>query len=111
MVGIDSTLLSQILNSLIANAVEAMPEGGTLKIRSQTSAIRGHVGVSVSDTGVGMSSEQIEKAFVPFRTTKKNGLGVGLSRVRRVVERLGGSIRITSQPGKGTSVILDLPVA
>jgi two-component system, NtrC family, sensor histidine kinase HydH len=111
VVGLDSTLLSQILNSLIANAVEAMPEGGTLKIRSQPSSIRGHVGVSVSDTGVGMSPEQIEKAFVPFRTTKKKGLGVGLSLVRRVVERLGGSIRIASQPGKGTSVNLDLPIA
>ena len=97
--------LSQILNSLLANALEAMDKGGTLAITLESTDARG-VSVVVSDTGKGMTEEQRNLAFRPFFTTKQGGLGVGLVLVKRIMERCGGSVSLDSREGEGTSVRL-----
>jgi len=104
----EPNLLMQAFNSLIANAVEAMPRGGTLAITAECAEPPKIVSLGISDTGVGMSAEQLAKAFVPFHTTKKAGMGVGLPMARRVLERFGGSLRIDSAQGRGTSVRVEL---
>ncbi|MHC8367434.1 ATP-binding protein [Pseudomonas sp. ZT5P21] len=97
--------LSQILNSLLANALEAMGEGGTLTITLEPADARS-VRVVVSDTGKGMNDEQCSIAFRPFFTTKQGGLGVGLVLVKRLMERCGGAVSLESREGEGTSVLL-----
>ena len=97
--------LTQILNSLLANALEAMDKGGTLTISLEPSDDRG-VCVVLSDTGKGMNEEQRSLAFRPFFTTKQGGLGVGLVLVKRIMERYGGGVTLDSREGEGTSVRL-----
>ncbi|MBK5354755.1 HAMP domain-containing histidine kinase [Pseudomonas sp. TH41] len=97
--------LTQILNSLLANAVEAMDNGGTLTITLESTDAQG-VRVELKDTGKGMTEEQRSMAFRPFFTTKQGGLGVGLVLVKRIMERFGGSVTLGSREGDGTSVRL-----
>lgn len=97
--------LTQILNSLLSNAVEAMDSGGALTIQIEPRDAR-HVSVRVSDTGKGMSEEQRTMAFRPFFTTKQGGLGVGLVLVKRIMERFGGAVTLESREGEGTTVRL-----
>jgi signal transduction histidine kinase len=97
--------LTQILNSLLANAVEAMDRGGTLTITLEPADAKG-IGVVVSDTGKGMNEEQRSMAFRPFFTTKQGGLGVGLVLVKRIMERFGGAVKLDSREGEGTRVRL-----
>ncbi|WP_285436694.1 ATP-binding protein [Pseudomonas sp. fls2-241-R2A-110] len=97
--------LTQILNSLLANAVEAMDRGGTLTITLEPADAKG-IGVVVSDTGKGMNEEQRSMAFRPFFTTKQGGLGVGLVLVKRIMERFGGAVKLESREGEGTRVRL-----
>lgn len=97
--------LTQILNSLLANALEAMDKGGTLTISLEPVDNRS-VSVVLSDTGKGMSEEQRTMAFRPFFTTKQGGLGVGLVLVKRIMERYGGGVTLDSREGEGTSVRL-----
>lgn len=97
--------LTQILNSLLANALEAMDKGGTLIITLEPTDSHG-LGVVVSDTGKGMNEEQRSMAFRPFFTTKQGGLGVGLVLVKRIMERFGGAVTLDSREGEGTSVRL-----
>jgi signal transduction histidine kinase len=97
--------LTQILNSLLANAVEAMDRGGTLTITLEPTDTRG-ICVVVSDTGKGMNEEQRRMAFRPFFTTKQGGLGVGLVLVKRIMERFGGAVTLGSREGEGTNVRL-----
>ncbi len=106
----DAALLSQMFNSLIANALEAMPDGGSLSIKTKLDSAVGCVDVTVRDTGVGIARGELDKIFLPFHTTKKKGLGVGLPLVKRTIERLGGAIEVTSAPGAGTAVRLRIPV-
>jgi signal transduction histidine kinase len=97
--------LTQILNSLLANALEAMDKGGTLTVSLEPSEDRG-VCVVLSDTGKGMNEEQRTMAFRPFFTTKSGGLGVGLVLVKRIMERFGGGVTLDSREGEGTTVRL-----
>ncbi|MDQ0123060.1 two-component system sensor histidine kinase HydH [Pseudomonas lini] len=103
-------LLTQILNSLFANALEAMPKGGVLSIDIE-SPQPGRVCMTLSDTGKGMSQQQQQMVFKPFFTTKQGGLGVGLALVKRIMERFDGSVVLTSQEQEGTRVILNFKVA
>jgi two-component system, NtrC family, sensor histidine kinase HydH len=105
----DEALLGQVLNSVVANAVEAMPRAGQLRIQAEARDRR--VTLAITDTGVGIPAAQLAKVFTPFHTTKAHGLGVGLSLARRIIRRFGGDITIRSQVGHGTTVTLHLLTA
>lgn len=104
----DPDLLQQVLLNLCLNAIQAMPEGGEIKVavRAETG---GAVLVGVQDNGHGMTPEQLDRAFVPFVTTKATGLGLGLPLARRILERHGATIELRSRPGQGTVALLRLP--
>lgn len=103
-------LLTQILNSLFANALEAMPKGGVLMIDIESTQ-PGQLSMTLSDTGKGMSPQQQQMVFKPFFTTKQGGLGVGLALVKRIMERFDGSVELTSREQEGTRVRLNFKVA
>jgi len=103
-------LLTQILNSLFANALEAMPKGGVLSVDFE-SPQPDRVRMTLSDTGKGMSAQQQLLVFKPFFTTKQGGLGVGLALVKRIMERFQGSVVLTSREQEGTRVSLNFKVA
>ncbi len=103
--------LREVLTNLIFNAVDAMPYGGTITIRT---CIDGdHVTLEVSDTGTGMTKEARERCFEPFFTTKQDkqrGTGLGLAMVHGIIQRHEGRIDIITKPGKGTTFIIRLPI-
>ncbi len=103
----EAAMFGQLIGSLIANASEAMREGGEIVLGSRLDPAGGLI-VEVIDNGPGLSQENAEKVFKPFFTTKQKGLGLGLPLVRRVIERLGGAVDFESEPGKGTRVRLHL---
>jgi two-component system sensor histidine kinase HydH len=107
----DAGLLEQACHSLIANALEAMPDGGDLTISAQLTVDRRGIQLGIHDTGIGIAVDQLENVFKPFFTTKPKGLGVGLSLVKRIVERHHGSIEITSREGRGATVSLLIPLS
>lgn len=104
-------LLVQALNSVIANAIEAMPRGGSLRIRVAVDALERRLRLTVGDSGDGMTPEQMAMAFKAFHTTKRGGLGVGLVLVKRIMERFGGAIRLDSRERQGTDVCLVFRIA
>jgi signal transduction histidine kinase len=106
-VRLNDVILGQILNSVIANALEAMGEGGRLRLAAW--ADRQRVTLEVGDTGPGMSPDQITAALSPFVTSKPTGLGLGLPLARDTLERQGGRLEIESRPGSGTTMRLRLP--
>jgi len=108
----DENQLEQALLNLASNALDAMPAGGTLTVRTRPSPDRSRIEVEVSDTGHGMSKETLARAFEPFFTTKATGkgTGLGLSIVERIVEEHGGSIEARSEPGKGAAFTVRLPL-
>jgi len=99
----DFDQLQQIFTNLTLNAIQAMPDGGRLTIRS--SAVDGEVRVDVQDTGCGISKENMGRLFTPFFTTKEKGKGVGLGLavVHGIIERHKGRIKVQSEVGKGTT--------
>ena len=103
--------IEQALFALLINAVEAMPEGGTLTVRTHIHADRETVQIVVQDTGVGIAREDLSHLFEPFFTTKKDGkgTGLGLSVVFGIIDRHGGTIDVQSEVGKGTTIIVTLP--
>jgi signal transduction histidine kinase len=103
----DPDLLARALGNLVANALEAMPQGGALRVR--TAAIDGAVRVEVEDTGPGITEEQRTRLFVPYFTTKKGGTGLGLAIVQGIVSDHGGRVLVQSAPGAGTTFTLILP--
>ncbi|PMZ94937.1 MULTISPECIES: ATP-binding protein [unclassified Pseudomonas] len=103
-------LLGQIFSSLIANALESMEAGGELRVEVVRNDRR-NLSLRLSDTGKGMNEQQQRMAFRPFFTTKQGGVGVGLMLVKRIMERFGGSVRLSSREGAGTRVQLNFRVA
>ena len=102
--------LTQILNSLFSNALEAMPNGGELTAHVFALDER-QVCLVLSDTGKGMTRQQEQMVFKPFFTTKQGGLGVGLVLVKRIMERFGGSVSLSSRESEGTQVSLVFTIA
>ncbi len=111
----DKLLIEQVFYNLLSNAVDAMEPGGRIKLRTECPGMSGGemVDVEISDTGCGMTDEEIVKIFEPFFTTKDygKGTGLGLSIVKMVVEKHKGSINVVSQKGSGTSFTVSLPVS
>lgn len=105
----EPAILGQIFGSLIANAMEALQQGGEIVLHSHLDQKAHAVVVEFRDNGPGMSPDALGKAFKPFFTSKSKGLGLGLPLVRRVIERLGGSVVLSSAPGAGTTVRMTLP--
>ncbi len=107
----DETQLGQVFLNLMINAVQAMPEGGTLRISGTKGIAEGRstVDVSVTDTGVGITKTDLSKVFEPFFSTKPGGNGLGLAIAYRIVEDHHGTIRVTSQEGVGTTFALSFP--
>ncbi|MCI0628458.1 MAG: ATP-binding protein [Acidobacteria bacterium] len=104
----DPDLLHRALQNLVLNAIDAMPAGGTLTIRTQ--ARDGSVRMEVSDTGGGLTREECERLFTPYYTTKQHGTGLGLAIVQSVVSDHQGRISVESEPGRGTTFRIELPV-
>jgi len=107
----DEVPFRQMLISLAANALEAMPEGGELMVQTRRVKKKGQAEIRIIDTGVGISESQMKQIFKPYFTTKQNGIGVGLALAKRIMERHRGEIHLMSKPGKGTTVLLRLPAA
>lgn len=102
--------LREALTNLIINAVDAMPDGGTITLNAHSQALT-HVVIEVSDTGVGMTEEVRQHCLEPFYSTKgQRGTGMGLSMVYGIIGRHEGEMDIRSAPGKGTTFILRLPI-
>jgi signal transduction histidine kinase len=108
-VRIDRDLVKQALLNIVVNAMQAMPEGGELRFES--SVTEDTAEIRVSDTGPGIPPELREKIFRLYYTTKKDGSGIGLAMTFRIVQLHDGTIDFTSEPGKGTTFLVRLPIA
>jgi two-component system, NtrC family, nitrogen regulation sensor histidine kinase NtrY len=105
----DAELLHRAISNLVLNAVEAMPQGGKLTLRTQQEA--GKVHIEVADTGPGMTAEDRERIFTPYYTCKAQGTGLGLAIVQSVVSDHGGRVWVDGEPGQGTRFVIELPDA
>ena len=103
----DPDLLHRAFQNLVLNALDAMPAGGTLTLR--TSEKDGNVRIEVADTGKGLTPEECSRLFTPYYTTKSQGTGLGLAIVQSVVSDHHGTISVTSDEGRGTTFRIDLP--
>jgi signal transduction histidine kinase len=111
-VAADPDLMKHALINVIKNAVDAMPEGGTITIATRvvSAAWRVWAVLSVADTGPGVDVATIEQLFQPFYTTKSKGTGLGLPIARRIVESHGGEISVENVPPHGARFSLFVPV-
>ncbi len=107
-VEVDRAQLFQVLENLVRNAAQAMPDGGTVHVI--TRRVPGRCRISVSDTGPGIPEDLQESVFEPLVTTKSAGTGLGLALCRRIVEAHGGRIWVESAPGGGAAFLLELPL-
>ena len=116
----DPDQIKQVFWNVVLNAIEAMPQGGQLaietrKLKTVNRFVNQRPGSSIvevrfTDTGVGITPEEMERIFYPFFTTKQKGSGLGLSIVHRIIEEHGGRILVESKPGQGTAMVFQLPV-
>jgi two-component system, NtrC family, nitrogen regulation sensor histidine kinase NtrY len=105
----DSDLLHRAFSNLVLNAMDAMASaGGTLTLRTRSSD--DHVIVEVGDTGSGLTPEECERIFTPYYTSKQHGTGLGLAIVQSVVSDHGGRISVRSEPSKGATFVIELPI-
>jgi len=102
----DGSQLSQVFVNLILNAVDAMPEGGTLTIRSW--ADNGAIMIRFEDTGIGIKRENMSRIFDPFFTTKEKGTGLGLAVSYSIIKKLNGDLTVESEPFRGTKFTVSL---
>jgi two-component system, cell cycle sensor histidine kinase and response regulator CckA len=115
----DASQISQVVMNLAINARDAMPNGGVLRFVVEVctaSEVHGdarRVRLTVSDTGIGMDAATVQHVFEPFFTTKPEGIGTGLGlfTVQGIITQSGGTVRVQSQPGRGSSFEVSLPLA
>jgi len=103
----DAELLHRVLSNLVLNAMDAMPNGGALTLRTRNDA--SNAVIEVGDTGTGLTREECERIFTPYYTSKQHGTGLGLAIVQSVVSDHGGRISVLSEPGRGTTFVIELP--
>ena len=116
----DRDLLRQVFPNLINNAIQAMPNGGELKLITKKSSLSNraiengseatqYISVTITDNGVGMSADNLDKIFNPFFTTKDKGTGLGLAISHNIIKAHQGTIDAMSEEGKGTSFTVKIP--
>ena len=104
----DTELLHQAISNLVANALDAMPQGGVLTLRTRRDS--GNAMIEVADNGSGLTGPECEQIFTPYYTSKKHGTGLGLAIVQSIVSDHGGRIQVHSKPGNGTTFVIALPI-
>ncbi len=104
---VDADQLRRALGNLVLNAMDAMPDAGTLRVATERN--QENVRISVSDSGQGLTEEECARLFTPYYTTKQHGTGLGLAIVQSVVSDHHGKISVESEPGRGTTFVIDLP--
>jgi two-component system nitrogen regulation sensor histidine kinase NtrY len=109
MVPADTELLHRAISNLVLNAMDAMPQGGTLSLRTRHESSRAII--EVADTGPGMTAEERERIFTPYYSNKAQGTGLGLAIVQSVVSDHKGRVRVQGEPGEGTTFVIELPEA
>jgi signal transduction histidine kinase len=105
---IDPDKMERVFINLIKNAFDAMPNGGTVTIKSKE--VNGNIQISVTDTGTGIPDEILPKLFSPLVTTKAQGMGFGLAICKRIVDAHEGTITVETAKGKGTTFTVTLPI-
>jgi len=104
---VDPEQLGRALRNLVLNALDAMPNGGAITLRTRASEAGARI--EVSDTGQGLTAEECSRLFTPYYTTKQHGTGLGLAIVQSVVSDHHGRIWVESKPGCGATFVIDLP--
>ncbi len=107
---VDGDQLQQVFTNLILNGIQAMPEGGTLTVTTELDDEAGCCRITIADSGSGIAAENLKEIFNPFFTTKASGTGLGLSVSYGIIKDHGGRIEVTSEPGKGSSFTVLLPL-
>ncbi|HER62917.1 MAG TPA: two-component sensor histidine kinase, partial [Desulfobacteraceae bacterium] len=102
---LDPEQVYQVLLNVMINAIQAMPEGGTLTVRSRAT-LRGYVELDIADSGTGMSPEKAEQIFTPFFTDKNRGSGLGLAIAKNIIDKHNGRITVVSNEGQGSTFTL-----
>ena len=105
---LDAKYLKQALLNIVKNAIAAMPDGGTLRVATQRKG--NTLQLKVSDTGVGIPEENLDKIFEPYFTTREFGSGLGLTLVYKIIKEHLGEVAVSSKPGEGTTVTLSFPI-
>jgi signal transduction histidine kinase/ActR/RegA family two-component response regulator len=118
---VDGGQINQVIHNLVINAVQAMPDGGNLRISARNRAALGRdcaipgcekwIEISVADDGCGVSPDKLARMFEPYFTTKQKGNGLGLAMCDMIVRNHGGRITVESEPGKGTTFRIHLPAS
>lgn len=110
-VSLDRDQLIQVFLNLFSNAIQAMPDGGTVSVYTAYDKNTELITVRTTDSGIGMSKDTVERVFSPFYTTKDDGTGLGLAITQSIILAHGGRIGVDSSPGEGTSFTIVLPVS
>lgn len=105
----DEKHIGQVFINLIMNAVQAMPDGGKLSIRTKNEALHQRILITFEDTGIGIEPNDLKRVFDPFFSRKSKGIGLGLTVTKRIVEDHYGQIQVNSENGNGTQVHIHLP--
>jgi len=105
---VDADMITQVLRNVVQNAIDAMPQGGTLTVTLRRKERAAHI--VVSDTGCGISPASLEHVLEPYFSTKPEGLGLGLAICKKIVDAHGGAIDAFSEPGKGSMFVIRLPL-
>jgi two-component system sensor histidine kinase HydH len=106
---VDPDRLNQVLLNVYLNAIESMASGGELKIELSSNSEADGIDINISDTGCGISPEDLSKIFDPYYTTKSSGTGLGLAIAHNIIEAIGGQILVESHPGQGTTFRITMP--
>ncbi|HEX3156419.1 MAG TPA: ATP-binding protein, partial [Candidatus Angelobacter sp.] len=106
----DPVLLRRVIENLVLNAIDAMPQGGTLTFRTLTSSDDRFAILELADTGTGLTAEECERLFTPYYTTKQHGTGLGLAIAQSVISDHRGRITVSSRKDQGTTFQVEMPV-
>ncbi len=110
LITIDNEQMKQVILNLLMNAIQAMPDGGQLRLGGEVSKDGQWIRLSIQDSGVGIPPEDVDKLFDPFFSTKEGGMGLGLSIAHRIIDQHHGKIEVMSHPNKGTIFTVHLPI-